>query len=197
MATKKLLIVESPAKAGTIKKYLGKDYTVMASMGHIIDLPKSQMGIDFENDYTPKYITIRGKGQLLTQLKKEAKKADVVYLATDPDREGEAISWHLAEALKIDPESNCRVTFNEITKTAVKAAIKQPRKIDMDLVDAQRQDVCLTELWVIQSVLFFGKRLKEDLVPVVYSLLRQSLYVTGKKKSKTLLLRNIGQSKRF
>ena len=138
MATKKLLIVESPAKAGTIKKYLGKDYTVMASMGHIIDLPKSQMGIDFENDYTPKYITIRGKGQLLTQLKKEAKKADVVYLATDPDREGEAISWHLAEALKIDPESNCRVTFNEITKTAVKAAIKQPRKIDMDLVDAQQ-----------------------------------------------------------
>mgnify|MGYP000860033255 CR=1 FL=1 len=138
MATKKLLIVESPAKAGTIKKYLGKDYTVMASMGHIIDLPKSQMGIDFENDYTPKYITISGKGKLLTQLKKEAKKADVVYLATDPDREGEAISWHLAEALKIDPESNCRVTFNEITKTAVKAAIKQPRKIDMDLVDAQQ-----------------------------------------------------------
>ena len=138
MATKKLLIVESPAKAGTIKKYLGKDYTVMASMGHIIDLPKSQMGIDFENDYTPKYITIRGKGQLLTQLKKEAKKADVVYLATDPDREGEAISWHLAEALKIDPESNCRVTFNEITKTAVKASLKTPREIDMDLVDAQQ-----------------------------------------------------------
>ena len=175
MATKKLLIVESPAKAGTIKKYLGKDYTVMASMGHIIDLPKSQMGIDFENDYTPKYITIRGKGQLLTQLKKEAKKADVVYLATDPDREGEAISWHLAEALKIDSRE----------------------RLIWTLLTHNRQDVCLTELWVIQSVLFFGKRLKEDLVPVVYSLLRQSLYVTGKKKSKTLLLRNIGQSKRF
>ncbi len=138
MATKKLLIVESPAKAGTIKKYLGKDYTVMASMGHIIDLPKSQMGVDIENNFTPKYITIRGKGQLLTQLKKEAKKADVVYLATDPDREGEAISWHLAQALGIDPNSDCRVTFNEITKTAVKNAIKQPRKIDMDLVDAQQ-----------------------------------------------------------
>ncbi len=138
MATKKLLIVESPAKAGTIKKYLGKDYTVMASMGHIIDLPKSQMGVDIDDNFTPKYITIRGKGQLLTQLKKEAKKADVVYLATDPDREGEAISWHLAQALNIDPQSDCRVTFNEITKTAVKAAIKNPRKIDMDLVDAQQ-----------------------------------------------------------
>ena len=99
MASKKLLIVESPAKAGTIKKYLGKDYSVMASMGHIIDLPKSQMGVDIENDFDPRYITIRGKGQLLTQLKKEAKKADVVYLATDPDREGEAIAWHLAHIL--------------------------------------------------------------------------------------------------
>ena len=139
MATKKkLLIVESPAKAGTIKKYLGKDYTVMASMGHIIDLPKSNMGVDLENDFEPRYITIRGKGPLLTQLKKEAKKSDVVYLATDPDREGEAISWHLAGALGIDPESPCRVTFNEITKTAVKAAIKEPRPIDMDLVDAQQ-----------------------------------------------------------
>lgn len=138
MATKKLLIVESPAKAGTIKKYLGKDYTVMASMGHIIDLPKSQMGVDLENDFTPRYITIRGKGPLLTQLKKEAKKADKVYLATDPDREGEAISWHLANALNIDPDSDCRVTFNEITKSAVKSAIKSPRSIDMDLVDAQQ-----------------------------------------------------------
>lgn len=138
MAKKKLLIVESPAKADTIKKYLGKDYTIMASMGHIIDLPKSAMGVDLENDYEPRYITIRGKGPLLSQLKKEAKKSDVVYLATDPDREGEAISWHLAHALDIDPKSPCRVTFNEITKTAVKAAIKEPRPIDMDLVDAQQ-----------------------------------------------------------
>lgn len=138
MASKKLLIVESPAKAGTIKKYLGKDYTVLASMGHIIDLPKSQLGVDPENNFEPKYITIRGKGSLLTQLKKEAKKADVIYLATDPDREGEAISWHLANALNIDTASKCRVTFNEITKTAVKSAMKEPRAIDMDLVDAQQ-----------------------------------------------------------
>ncbi len=138
MAAKKLLIVESPAKAGTIKKYLGRDYTVIASMGHIIDLPKSQLGVDTEHNFTPKYITIRGKGPLLAQLKKEAAKADTVYLATDPDREGEAISWHLAKALNIDPASKCRVTFNEITKSAVKAAIKEPRSINMDLVNAQQ-----------------------------------------------------------
>ena len=135
---KKLLIVESPAKAGTIKKYLGKDYDVTASMGHIIDLPKSQLGVDVEHDFEPKYITIRGKGELLTKLKKTAKNADKVYLATDPDREGEAISWHLARALGISEESACRVTFNEITQNAVKASIKEPRKIDMDLVNAQQ-----------------------------------------------------------
>ena len=138
MAKKKLLIVESPSKADTIKKYVGKDYKVMASVGHIIDLPKSQLGVDVEHDFEPKYITIRGKGELLTQLKKEAKSSDKVYLATDPDREGEAISWHLAKALKIDTDSDCRVTFNEITKNAVKAAIKEPRSIDMDLVNAQQ-----------------------------------------------------------
>lgn len=138
MAKKKLLIVESPSKAETIKKYVGKDYSVMASVGHIIDLPKSQLGVDIDNNFEPKYITIRGKGELLTKLKKEAKSADEVYLATDPDREGEAISWHLARALNIDVNSKCRVTFNEITKNAVKSAIKEPRKIDMDLVDAQQ-----------------------------------------------------------
>ncbi|MBR4173516.1 MAG: type I DNA topoisomerase, partial [Clostridia bacterium] len=135
---KKLLIVESPAKAGTIKKYLGKDYEVTASMGHIIDLPKSQLGVDVSNNFEPKYITIRGKGDLLTKLKKTAKSADTVYLATDPDREGEAISWHLATVLGIPKESACRVTFNEITQNAVKASIKTPRKIDMDLVNAQQ-----------------------------------------------------------
>ena len=135
---KKLLIVESPAKAGTIKKYLGKDYEVTASMGHIIDLPKSQLGVDVEHNFEPKYITIRGKGDLLTKLKKTAKAADTVYLATDPDREGEAISWHLARALGISENEACRVTFNEITKNAVKASIKEPRKIDMDLVNAQQ-----------------------------------------------------------
>ncbi|MCR4718136.1 MAG: type I DNA topoisomerase [Firmicutes bacterium] len=135
---KKLLIVESPAKAGTIKKYLGKDYEVTASMGHIIDLPKSQLGVDVENNFEPKYITIRGKGELLTKLKKTAKASDKVYLATDPDREGEAISWHLARALGIPEDSACRVTFNEITQNAVKTSIKEPRKIDMDLVNAQQ-----------------------------------------------------------
>ena len=138
MAKNKLLIVESPAKAGTIQKYLGKNYKVVASMGHVIDLPKSSLGVDVDNEFKPKYITIRGKGDLLASLKKEAKKADEVLLATDPDREGEAISWHLAHALNIDPASPCRVTFNEITKSAVKEAIKAPRPIDMRLVDAQQ-----------------------------------------------------------
>lgn len=133
-----LVIVESPAKVKTIKKFLGNNYTVAASNGHVRDLPKSQLGIDVEHDYEPKYITIRGKGDILASLRKEAKKADKVYLATDPDREGEAISWHLAAALKLDQKKMCRITFNEITKNAVKASLKAPREIDMDLVDAQQ-----------------------------------------------------------
>ena len=115
-----LVIVESPAKAKTIKKFLGRNYKVEASMGHVRDLPKSQLGVDIENDFEPKYITIRGKGELLKKLRKEAQSASQVFLATDPDREGEAISWHLAHALKIDINSSCRIEFNEITKTAVK-----------------------------------------------------------------------------
>ena len=138
MTKKKLLIVESPSKAETIKKYVGKDYNVLASGGHIIDLPKSQLGVDVDNNFAPKYITIRGKGDLLAKLKKEAKASGGVFLATDPDREGEAISWHLARALNIDADSKCRVTFNEITKNAVKSAIKEPRSINMDLVNAQQ-----------------------------------------------------------
>ena len=134
----KLVIVESPAKAKTIGKYLGKNYIVEASMGHVRDLPKSKLGVDIEDNFTPKYITIRGKGELIDKLRKSAKKADKVYLATDPDREGEAISWHLANILKISPEDNCRIVFNEITKTAVKASIKQARAIDQNLVDAQQ-----------------------------------------------------------
>ena len=133
-----LVIVESPAKVKTIKKFLGSNYTVAASQGHVRDLPKSQLGIDVENDYEPKYITIRGKGEILAALRKEAKKSDKVYLATDPDREGEAISWHLAAALKLDEKRMRRITFNEITKNAVKASLKAPRDIDMDLVDAQQ-----------------------------------------------------------
>ncbi|CRZ34573.1 DNA topoisomerase I [Herbinix hemicellulosilytica] len=133
-----LVIVESPAKAKTIKKFLGSNYEVVASNGHVMDLPKSQMGIDIENDFEPKYITIRGKGELLAKLRKEVKKADKVYLATDPDREGEAISWHLSNSLKLDNNIPNRIVFNEITKNAVKNAIKNARKIDMNLVDAQQ-----------------------------------------------------------
>ena len=135
---KNLVIVESPSKATTIKKFLGSSYEVVASNGHVRDLPKSQLGIDIENDFEPKYITIRGKGELLAKLRKEVKKADKVYLATDPDREGEAISWHLSNALKLDGKNARRITFNEITKNAVKQSIKQARVIDMNLVDAQQ-----------------------------------------------------------
>ena len=135
---KYLVIVESPAKVKTIKKFLGPNYEVMASNGHVRDLPKSQLGFDVENDYEPKYITIRGKGDILAALRKAAKKADKVYLATDPDREGEAISWHLSYALKLDKKKMRRITFNEITKSAVKASIKEARDINMNLVDAQQ-----------------------------------------------------------
>lgn len=135
---KNLVIVESPAKAKTIKKFLGSNYEVIASNGHVRDFPKSQMGIDVEHDFEPKYITIRGKGELLATLRKEVKKADKIYLATDPDREGEAISWHLSKALKLEDKNYKRITFNEITKNAVKSSLKAARDIDMDLVDAQQ-----------------------------------------------------------
>ena len=133
-----LVIVESPAKVKTIKKFLGSSYVVTASNGHVRDLPKSQLGIDVEHDFEPKYITIRGKGDILANLRKEVKKADKVFLATDPDREGEAIAWHLSKALKLDDKKMFRISFNEITKSAVKASIKEAREIDMDLVDAQQ-----------------------------------------------------------
>ncbi len=135
---KYLVIVESPAKVKTIKKFLGSNYEVMASNGHVRDLPKSQLGIDVEHGFEPKYITIRGKGEILAKLRKEVKKADKIFLATDPDREGEAISWHLAQALKLEGKDIHRITFNEITKNAVKASIKQARGINQDLVNAQQ-----------------------------------------------------------
>ncbi len=135
---KYLVIVESPAKVNTIKKFLGPNYEVVASYGHVRDLPKSQLGIDVDHDYEPKYITIRGKGDILANLRKEVKKAEKIYLATDPDREGEAISWHLMEALKLDPKNVYRITFNEITKKAVSDSLKNARAIDMNLVDAQQ-----------------------------------------------------------
>jgi DNA topoisomerase-1 len=137
---KYLVIVESPAKVKTIKKFLGANYEVEASNGHVRDFPKSQFGIDVENDFEPKYITIRGKGELLAKLRKAAKKADKIYLATDPDREGEAISWHLMQALKEDPDKMHRITFNEITKTAVKDSLKHARGLNMNLVDAQQKN---------------------------------------------------------
>ena len=136
--TKNLVIVESPTKSKTIEKFLGKTYTVRASMGHLRDLPKSTFGVDIENNFEPKYINIRGKGDLIKELKALAKKADKVFLATDPDREGEAISWHLAHLLDIEPEKKCRIEFHEITSTAIKDALKNPRPIDMEKVDAQQ-----------------------------------------------------------
>lgn len=143
---KYLVIVESPAKVKTIKKFLGANYEVTASNGHVRDLPRSTLGIDPENDFEPKYITIRGKGDLLANLRKEVKKAEKVYLATDPDREGEAISWHLYFALKLENKKVYRITFNEITKTAVKESLKHPREINMDLVDAQQARRCLDRM---------------------------------------------------
>ncbi|MBE7042353.1 MAG: type I DNA topoisomerase [Ruminococcaceae bacterium] len=160
---KYLVIVESPAKAKTITKYLGKNYKVVASMGHLRDLPKSQLGVDIENDFEPKYITIRGKGELLSKLKRDAKNADKVYLATDPDREGEAISWHLANLLQIDQDSECRISFNEITKNAVKAAVKQPCKINEDLVNAQQARRVLDRVVGYQISPLFWKKVKKGL----------------------------------
>ena len=143
---KYLVIVESPAKVKTIKKFLGSNYEVAASNGHVRDFPKSSLGIDVEHDYEPKYITIRGKGEVLANLRKLVKKADKVYLATDPDREGEAISWHLYYALKLEDKKTYRITFNEITKTAVKESLQHAREIDMNLVDAQQARRCLDRM---------------------------------------------------
>lgn len=160
---KYLVIVESPAKAKTINKFLGKNYTVVASNGHVRDLPKSTLGIDIENDFEPKYITIRGKGEVLAALRKEVKKADKVYLATDPDREGEAISWHLYYALKLENKKFSRITFNEITKTAVKNSIKNAREIDMDLVDAQQARRVLDRIVGYKISLILWKKIKRGL----------------------------------
>ena len=167
-----LVIVESPAKVKTIKKFLGSNYVVTASNGHVRDMPKSQMGIDIENDYEPKYITIRGKGEILAKLRKEVKKADKIYLATDPDREGEAISWHLSKALKLEDKKFYRISFNEITKNAVKASLKNPREIDMDLVDAQ------------QALRIIADREEEidAFIPEEYWTLDANLKVKGERK---------------
>ena len=133
-----LVIVESPAKAKTIGKFLGSKYKIVASNGHVRALPKSQLGVDVEHDFEPKYITLRGRGEVLDNIRREAKAAKKIYLATDPDMEGEAISWHLAHILKMDANSPCRIVFNEITSNTVKKSVKEPRAINMDLVDAQQ-----------------------------------------------------------
>ena len=158
-----LVIVESPAKASTIKGYLGSGYKVVASKGHVRDLPKSTLGIDIEDNFRPKYINIRGKGPLIKDLKKEAKSASKVFLATDPDREGEAISWHLAAALGLDPAKTKRVTFNEITKSAIREAIKAPRDIDMALVNSQQTRRILDRIVGYKLSPFLWKSVKSGL----------------------------------
>lgn len=160
---KYLVIVESPAKAKTLKKFLGPNYKIEASVGHVRDLPKSELGINVDNDFEPKYITIRGKGELLAKLRKEVKTADKVYLATDPDREGEAISWHLLFALKLDPAKTYRITFNEITKNAVKKSIKEAREIDMNLVDAQQARRALDRIVGYKISPLLWKKVKKGL----------------------------------
>ena len=159
---KNLVIVESPAKAKTIKKYLPKGYEVQATMGHVIDLPKSRIGIDIEDHFKPDYIKIRGKGELLKKIKKEANKADNVLLATDPDREGEAISWHVANFLGIDLDTKCRIEFHEITKRAVNAAIENKRAVDMDLVDSQQARRILDRLVGYSLSPFLWKKVKKE-----------------------------------
>ena len=159
----RLIIVESPAKANTIKKFLGGNTKVVASMGHIRDLPKSKLGVDIENNFEPEYINIRGKGDLIKTLKKDAKDAKKVYLATDPDREGEAIAWHLAHILEIPEDSICRVTFNEITKETVKESINKPRKIDMNLTDAQQARRVLDRIVGYKKSRVIWNKVKRDL----------------------------------
>ncbi len=215
---KNLVIVESPAKVKTIKKFLGENYDIEASNGHVRDLPKSRMGIDIENDFEPRYITIRGKGEILANLRRKAKKADRIYLATDPDREGEAISWHLYNALNLEGKDVRRITFNEITKNAVKASLKAPRDIDMNLVDAQQTRRILDRfvgylispvLWAkikrglsagrVQSVALHMICRREDeinaFIPEEYWALEADLKVENEKKPLRVKLHSINGEK--
>ena len=169
MKGKALVIVESPSKAKTIGKILGSRYKVIASVGHVRDLPKSKLGINIENNFEPEYISIRGKGDVIKMLKKEAKSASKVYLATDPDREGEAISWHIANLLGIDEDAVCRVEFNEITKNAVKEAVKKPRAIDRKLLTPSRRDACWTGWLDTRSVRCCGEKSASDSAPEEFS----------------------------
>ena len=180
-----LVIVESPAKANTISKFLGKDYKIVASVGHVRDLPKSQMGVDIENDFEPRYITIRGKGDIISKLRKEAKNSKKILLATDPDREGEAISWHLAQLLDVDENAECRITFNEITKNAVRNAIKQPRKINMDLVDAQQARRVLDRIVGYKISPLLWRKVRKGLSAGRVQSVAARLVCDGKKRSRS------------
>ena len=186
----KLVIVESPAKAKNIKGYLGSGYDVVASMGHVRDLPAARLSVDIDHDFAPKYAIIKGKEEFVKSLQKKAEKADYVYLATDPDREGEAISWHLATILGLDLKDHNRVTFNEITKTGVKNGMADPRAIDIDLVNAV--------FWTASSAINFlrlsAKKFAAVFPPAEFNRLLFALSLTGKTKSEHLSPRNIGQS---
>ena len=189
-----LVIVESPAKAKTIERYLGKKYKVRASLGHLRDLPRSQMGVDTENNYEPKYITIRGKGPILQELKKDAKKAKKIFLAADPDREGEAIAWHLAHQLGVDIESDCRVVFNEITKDAIKESFKNPRPIDMDLVDAQQARSILDRLVGYNISPILWKKVKKGLSAGRVQSVALRLIIDRENEINAFIRKNIGAS---
>lgn len=173
-AKQKLIIVESPAKARTISKFLGKGYKVEASQGHVCDLPKSQIGVDVDNDFALKYITIRGRGEILNRIRKEARTASQIYLATDPDREGEAISWHLSHVLNMDPSQPCRIEFHEVTKKAIQNALKSARPVDMGRVDAQQARRVLDRLVGYKSVRCCGRRLRRGFLPAACSLSRRA-----------------------
>ena len=190
----KLVIVESPAKAKTIQKYLGKGYEVMASMGHVRDLPKSRLGVDIEHDFQPEYIDIRGKGELRNQLKKAAKHSSFVYLATDPDREGEAISWHLSNMLGLDNEEKNRVTFNEITKTGIKNGMAAPRNIDINLVNAQQTRRILDRLVGYKLSPFLWKTVKPGLSAGRVQSVVVKLIVDRERRSAILNRRSTGPS---
>ena len=159
----KLVIVESPSKAKTIKKYLGNDFEVIASQGHIIDLPASKIGVDIENDFKPEYKTMKGKAKIVNEIKQKAKGKEKIYLATDPDREGEAIAWHIKNVLNIDDKEECRIAFNEITKTAVKKAVESPRKVDNHLVDAQQARRVLDRIVGYKLSPLLWKKIKKGL----------------------------------
>ena len=193
---KTLVIVESPSKAKTIGKYLGSRYRVIASVGHVRDLPKSKLGIDVDQDFEPQYISIRGKGDLIKELKKEAKKASKVYLATDPDREGEAISWHLAYLLGIDPDSPCRIEFNEITKSKIKEAIKHPRPINQNLVDAQQARRVLDRLVGYQISPLLWRKVRKGLSAGRVQSAALKIICDREKEIRDFCRRNIGPSVR-